>query len=67
MESKWTPDARRLVHELNTLTRSINKKPPLSEGAIVASVMQFEEIRYLMKRIDEHIATIESKEYGNVN
>jgi hypothetical protein len=67
LENKWRKDGRRLVYELNELTRSIDRKPPLSEPHLVALTLQFEDLRSLLRKMEEHLSCIETKGYDNVN
>ena len=57
-ERRWEKNARRLVHELNTITRELKRSPPLTDEAVSAMIIDLEDLRDALHTMELHINEI---------
>lgn len=57
--NKLQPESRKLVHELNTLCRYVNKNAPLSRESVEALATKISDIRIAMDTVRVRLAQIE--------
>jgi len=61
--NSWVKDARRLTHELASITRLFQNKPLLTEAQLVECSIQLETLREQLHTIEENLNIIQTREY----